>query len=59
MSVCLSFPPDICQGVFLEFDLDISLNFFIVLENLMKLRMTARFSEKTFFASKIGEMGKK
>ena len=56
--VLLSFPPDICQGVFLEFDHEISLNFAILLETLMKFFMTAWFLGKTFFAPKISEIGK-
>ena len=47
-----------CQGVFLEFDHEISLNFAMVLETSMKLCMTARFFGKTF-APEIGEIGKK
>ena len=39
--VCLSFPPDISQSVFLEFNHEISLNVAMVLESLMKLCMTA------------------
>ena len=39
--VCLFFPPDISQGVFLEFDHEISLNVAMVLESLMKLCMAA------------------
>ena len=55
MPVCLSFPSDVCQGVFLEFDHEISLNFPMALETLMKLRMTARFFGKTFLLQKFGK----
>ena len=51
--VCLFFPPDISQGVFLEFDHEISLNVAMVLESLMKLCMAAWFFWKNFFARKI------
>ena len=56
--VCLSFHPDICQGLFLEFDHEISLNFAMVLETLMKLFMTARFCGKTFLLQKVGKSAK-
>ena len=51
--------PDICQDVFLEFDLEISLNFATVLESLMKLCMTTGFFRKTSLAPKYEEMGQK
>ena len=54
--VCLSFLPDICQDVFLEFDHEFSLNFAMVLETLMKMCMTARFFG--LFAPKIGKLAK-
>ena len=56
--VCLSFPPDICQSVFLELDHEISLNFAMVLETLMKLCTTARFFGRTFFLQKLGKWAK-
>ena len=52
--VCLSFPPGICQGVFLELGHEISLNFAMVLETLMKLWMTAWFFGKTLL-QKLGK----
>ena len=55
--VCPSFLPDIYQGVFWEFDHEISLNFALVLEIFMKLYMTVQFRGKTFFTPKFREMG--
>ena len=45
--VCLSFPPDIGQGVFLEFDHEISLIIAMLLETLMKLCM--EWAKNSFF----------
>ena len=55
---CLSFPPYICQRVFLEFDHEIALNFAMVLKILMKLCMTARFFGKTVLHWKLGNRQK-
>ena len=56
--VCPSFPLDICQGVFLEFNHEISLDFAMVLETLIKLWFTARFFGKTFLLQKLGKWAK-
>ena len=56
--VCLYFPADISQGVFLEFDHEISLNFAMVLETVIKLCMAARFCGKTFLLPNWGNWQK-
>ena len=53
-SVPMCFRLAVCLGVFLEF----FLNFGMVLESHVELCMTARFSGKNFFASKLGKWAK-
>ena len=52
--------PTVCLGLFLELDRYFFLKFGMVVETLIKLRVTEPdFLEKTVFATEIGVMGQK